>query len=228
MKKEIKPILKLINMNKFSMFLLLFTNLIGLSLNAQKTTIINFTGTQKITQKKLEQVPAVLRPIIIEQVKNVKIESTIYLCPSGHLFISKSKSTSVNKSNLGAMKLNGKNGQIISASSKVTSPPDRIEKKEELLIFREGREIKKKPLQKASWKVTTIKKNILNYNCTMATTIFDGMLVTVYFTTEILGKASPFKYPFINGIILEYDDEKSHGIATKVEFNQPDIKDFFK
>ena len=85
-----------------------------------------------------------------------------------------------------------------------------------------------KPLEKVKWIVTNKTKKILSYNCFLAYTTFKGQKLEVYFTKEISGNASPEKLPFINGVILEYKTTTKTSIATQVQFNQPDVNNFFE
>jgi GLPGLI family protein len=95
-------------------------------------------------------------------------------------------------------------------------------------IVKENKKLVIKPIEKVKWVISKKPKKILNYNCFLATTTFKGQKLEVYFTKEITGNASPEKLPFINGVILEYKTTTKTSIATQVQFNQPDVTNFFE
>jgi GLPGLI family protein len=79
-----------------------------------------------------------------------------------------------------------------------------------------------------NWKKTSRQKEILGYNCSEAKGVLKNKPVSIWYTTEIKGIGSPEKIPFIKGVVLEYTAENRSAVATKVEFDQPAIKNFFK
>lgn len=78
-----------------------------------------------------------------------------------------------------------------------------------------------------SWKITDETKIILGYKCYKAEAMLKSKPIYVYFTKEIKGRATQGLMPEIDGVVLEFNSGSSSGIAVKVLFNQPEIKDFF-
>ena len=73
-----------------------------------------------------------------------------------------------------------------------------------------------------NWKITTEKKKILDYNCTLATVTFRGNKYKAWFTTEINSNIFPWKLKGLPGIILEFEDEAGlmKGDAVSVSINK--------
>ncbi len=79
-----------------------------------------------------------------------------------------------------------------------------------------------------AWVKTAEVKRILGYLSVKYVANYKGMDMYCYVTKEIKGTASTGQYNELDGVVLEFDGGTKSGIATKVEFNQLDIKDFFK
>ncbi len=92
----------------------------------------------------------------------------------------------------------------------------------------EHSQIVKTEFANVNWLITDETKTILGYKCSKATAMNGLKPIFIFFTTQIKGKASTGVMSAIDGVVLEYNVGLKTGIATKIEFNQPDIKDFFK
>lgn len=194
---------------------------------AQNTTVINFEEKIILSKEMLEKVPPMLRDVIQKQINNTIVLSELSF-KNGMAFY---QTIDTNKQ----INLNGnvaKKGDVtvMDTETSISSKKIKIKKdfvKQEYSII-ENKKVLTKQLEKVSWLVSKKTKKILNYNCFLATATYKGQKLEVYFTKEITGNASPEKLPFINGVILEYKTPTKTSIATKLQFNQPDVKNFFE
>lgn len=79
----------------------------------------------------------------------------------------------------------------------------------------------KDTLHRFEWQITGEKKEILDYNCTKATTTFRGRHYEAWFTEDIPLPNGPWKFGGLPGLIMEvYDSEKIY----KYELSGIDLK----
>lgn len=193
---------------------------------AQESTVITYSESKIVKKEMLTNVPDAMKDFVVAQIQAMKSISTLTFFETKHyykLIASKksiSKKGNIASDNRGTYK--DANGTLIEENILISK--NRLKNTYQTYI---NNVLVSKPLEKASWKVSKETKKILKYNCIKASTTYNKKPLTVYFTTEIKGEASPNKYPFIDGVILEYNDGGRIGIATDVAFNQPHIKKFF-
>ncbi len=194
---------------------------------SQNTTVVSFEYKITLTNEMLKKVPPLLQESVKKQISDKVFLSRLSFKDEAVFYLS-IKNYSKNTINGDVAKT--KSTTYKDLETDINLNEDKIKKNAKMLnySFVKNKKIIVLPLEKVKWLIKKETKKILNYNCFLATTIYQGQKLEVYFTKEIKGKASPHKYPFIDGLILEYNDGKRSGIATKIEFNQPDIKDFFK
>ncbi|NBW28200.1 MAG: GLPGLI family protein [Flavobacteriaceae bacterium] len=194
---------------------------------SQNTTVINFEEKVIVSKEMLQKAPPMLREVIQKQLNNTIVLSIV-----------KFKKNIVYYSNIETNKqinINGKvakknNVTLMDTETSIRSKKIKIKKDfiKQNYTVKENNKLVTKSLEKVKWVITKKTKQILNYNCYLALTTFKGQKLEVYFTKEITGNASPEKLPFINGVILEYSTATKTSIATQVQFNQPDIKNYFE
>ena len=193
--------------------------------NAQRTTIITFS--EKIVMKRadLKQVPEGLKDFMLAKLNAEVSANTLSFDSKNNYFID---DLIKNEKRTPGEVAREKNGFYRDVLVKKSGARTKIIKNILKNNITEGSDKSTTSIESAIWKRTVETKKILKYSCKKASTTFKGFPLTIYYTKEIPGIASPKDFPFIDGIILEYQYRQKAGIATKVEFNQPDIKDFFK
>lgn len=194
---------------------------------SQNTTIISFAEKPIVSKEMLQKTPPMLRDVIQKQLKNTIILSKVFFKNNIIYY----QSIETNKQ----IDLNGNvakkdNVTVMDTETSISSKKIKIKKDfvKQNYIVKENSKLVTKSLEKAKWVITKKTKKILNYNCFLATTTYKGQKLEVYFTKEIHGNASPEKLPFINGVILEYKTTTKTSVAKQVQFNQPDVKNFFE
>ena len=193
---------------------------------SQESTVIKYAESKIIKKEMLTSVPAAMKDFVLAQIQAMKSTSTLTFFENTHFYKLSSTKKNVNKKG----DINSDSGGTYKdAKGTITARDELISKNalQNTYQIYEDNKLISKPLERVSWKISKNTKKILNYNCYKAVAVYNKKPLTVYFTTEIKGKASPNKYPFINGVILEYYDGGRTGIATDVSFNQPNIKKFF-
>lgn len=194
---------------------------------SQNTTFISFAEKQIVSKEMLEKAPPMLRDVIQKQLNNTIILSKVFIKNNIVYY----RTIQTNKQ----INVDGefsKTGNISHRDSETTITNKPVKIRKDFLKQNYTTISNKKttitPLEKVKWVITKKTKKILNYNCFLATTTYKGQKLEVYFTKEIPGNASPEKLPFINGVILEYKTPTKTSIATQVQFNQPDVTNFFE
>lgn len=194
---------------------------------SQNTTIISFTEKPIVSKEMLEKVPPMLRDVIKKQLNNTIILSKVFFKNNFIYYQSIETNKQINLNGNVAKK---DNITVMDTETSISKKKINIKKDfvKQNYIVRENSKFVTKSLEKVKWVISKKTKKILNYNCFLATTTFKGQKLEVYFTKEIPGNASPEKLPFIGGVILEYKTATKKSIATLVQFNQPDVKNFFE
>jgi GLPGLI family protein len=194
---------------------------------SQSTTVINFQEKKILTKEMLVKAPPMLRELMKNQINNTIITSKLSFKNEIVYYQSEKINKKINVNGEVAKK---GNDTYSDTETKITSGQIKIRKdivKQDYSTI-ENKKTVNKPIEKVKWTITKTTKKILNFNCFLATTTYKGQKLDVYFTTEIKGKASPEKLPFVDGVVLEFKTPNSTGVATKIDFNQPDIKNFFE
>lgn len=194
---------------------------------AQNTTVINFEEKMMVSKEMLKKVPPMLRDVMQKQLNNTVVLSKVFFRDNSNYYQSNETNKQINLNGNVAKK---DNVTVMDTETTIRSKPIRIKKDfaQQNYSMIENKKTINKPLEKVKWIVTNKSKKILSYNCFLAYTTFKGQKLEVYFTKEISGNASPEKLPFINGVILEYKTTTKTSIATQVQFNQPDVNNFFE
>ena len=194
---------------------------------AQNTTVINYEEKMMVSKEMLKKVPPMLRDVMQKQLNNTVVLSKVFFRDNSNYYQSNETNKQINLNGNVAKK---DNVTVMDTETTIRSKPIRIKKDfaQQNYSMIENKKTINKPLEKVKWIVTNKTKKILSYNCFLAYTTFKGQKLEVYFTKEISGNASPEKLPFINGVILEYKTTTKTSIATQVQFNQPDVKNFFE
>lgn len=194
---------------------------------AQNTTVISFEEKMIVSKEMLKKVPPMLRDVMQKQLNNTVVLSKVFFRDNSNYYQSNETNKQINLNGNVAKK---DNVTVMDTETTIKSKPIKIKKDfaQQNYSMIENKKTINKPLEKVKWIVTNKTKKILSYNCFLAYTTFKGQKLEVYFTKEISGNASPEKLPFINGVILEYKTTTKTSIATQVQFNQPDVKNFFE
>lgn len=194
---------------------------------AQNTTVISFEEKMMVSKEMLKKVPPMLRDVMQKQLNNTVVLSKVFFRDNSNYYQSNETNKQINLNGNVAKK---DNVTVMDTETTIKSKPIKIKKDfaQQNYSMIENKKTINKPLEKVKWIVTNKTKKILSYNCFLAYTTFKGQKLEVYFTKEISGNASPEKLPFINGVILEYKTTTKTSIATQVQFNQPDVKNFFE
>lgn len=194
---------------------------------AQNTTVISFEEKMMVSKEMLKKVPPMLRDVMQKQLNNTVVLSKVFFRDNSNYYQSNETNKQINLNGNVAKK---DNVTVMDTETTIRSKPIKIKKDfaQQNYSMIENKKTINKTLEKVKWIVTNKTKKILSYNCFLAYTTFKGQKLEVYFTKEISGNASPEKLPFINGVILEYKTTTKTSIATQVQFNQPDVKNFFE
>lgn len=194
---------------------------------AQNTTVISFEEKMMVSKEMLKKVPPMLRDVMQKQLNNTVVLSKVFFRDNSNYYQSNETNKQINLNGNVAKK---DNVTVMDTETTIRSKPIKIKKDfaQQNYSMIENKKTINKPLEKVKWIVTNKTKKILSYNCFLAYTTFKGQKLEVYFSKEISGNASPEKLPFINGVILEYKTTTKTSIATQVQFNQPDVKNFFE
>ncbi|UQD55332.1 GLPGLI family protein [Flavobacterium sp. K5-23] len=194
---------------------------------AQNTIKLTYQNTNTISKENLSSLPKEIQEVALIQMQNSYTASYLFLQGDDVFFLKKKEESENNQK--GKIASNG-NTIFKDLSLTVNSPEIRIQKnsKTNTYTHNENNKLNSGNLSKVIWNITTNKKKILGFNCTEAIGKYSTKTVTVYFTKEIKAKGSPNTIPFIDGVVLEYSTDKQSGIATKIEYKQPAIKNFFK
>ena len=194
---------------------------------AQNTTVINYEEKMMVSKEMLKKVPPMLRDVMQKQLNNTVVLSKVFFRDNSNYYQSNETNKQINLNGNVAKK---DNVTVMDTETTIRSKSIRIKKDfaQQNYSMIENKKTINKPLEKVKWIVTNKTKKILSYNCFLAYTTFKGQKLEVYFTKEISGNASPEKLPFINGVILEYKTTTKTSIATQVQFNQPDVNNFFE
>jgi len=194
---------------------------------AQNTTVISFEEKMMVSKEMLKKVPPMLRDVMQKQLNNTVVLSKVFFRDNSNYYQSNETNKQINLNGNVAKK---DNVTVMDTETTIRSKPIKIKKDfaQQNYSMIENKKTINKTLEKVKWIVTNKTKKILSYNCFLAYTTFKGQKLEVYFTKEISGNASPEKLPFINGVILEYKTTTKTSIATQVQFNQPDVNNFFE
>ncbi len=194
---------------------------------AQNTTVISFEEKMMVSKEMLKKVPPMLRDVMQKQLNNTVVLSKVFFRDNSNYYQSNETNKQINLNGNVAKK---DNVTVMDTETTIRTKPIKIKKDfaQQNYSMIENKKTINKTLEKVKWIVTNKTKKILSYNCFLAYTTFKGQKLEVYFTKEISGNASPEKLPFINGVILEYKTTTKTSIATQVQFNQPDVKNFFE
>ena len=194
---------------------------------AQNTTVINFEEKMIVSKEMLEKAPPMLREVLQKQLNNTVFLSKVIF--ENNIVYYRNNETN-KQINVGGKMAKKDNVTVMDTETSIRSKKINIKKDfiKQNYTVKENNKLVTKSLEKVRWVITKKTKKILDYNCFLATTTFKGQKLEVYFTTEISGNASPEKLPFIDGVILEYKTPTKTGTAKKIQFNQPDIKNFFE
>ena len=194
---------------------------------AQNTTVINYEEKMMVSKEMLKKVPPMLRDVMQKQLNNTVVLSKVFFRDNSNYYQSNETNKQINLNGNVAKK---DNVTVMDTETTIKSKPIKIKKDfaQQNYSMIENKKTINNPLEKVKWIVTNKTKKILSYNCFLASTTYKGQKLEVYFTKEISGNASPEKLPFINGVILEYKTTTKTSIATQVQFNQPDVNNFFE
>lgn len=195
----------------------------------QKTVKVTFENQLIVSEASLASVPEHLRSAVLKQLTSVKMLA--YMCFENNKVYYESKSQNKQIEQKGVVNggvLNNEGTISKDLSTSVKSKHSKIIKDSynNTYTMKNNGKLVTEKLPIVKWKITNKKKNILGYNCTEAVGLYNNSKISIYFTKELKKVASPEKIPFIDGVILEYKDEKSIGKAIKIEKNQPSIKNF--
>lgn len=197
-------------------------------LNAQSNVKVTFSNAIALNIKQLESdTPEVVKKHTMERIQNIRFLSCMTIEDELVYYEIKSKSID-NKESEKIATSTTKYYMVPSIQIKIPEEKYLKNNKENSIASYVDKKLQSEKLPSITWKKSGKQKKILGYNCYEAKGILEGKPVSIYYTTEIKGSGSPEKIPFINGVILEYTTNKRSGVATKVEFNQPKIKNFFK
>lgn len=194
---------------------------------AQITTVVDYEERVTPTETMLKDINPVARESLKASFKSSIRKCQLFFDRINNYYI---KQGSISKSaTKGTYEGSGAVQTRNDITLSVCVAKSKILKNEGCNCFFESKENKKikKQLEKSKWILSKENKKILGYQCVKASSLFKNRNLVIFYTKQIKGKASPNEYPFIDGVILEYNDGKRHGIATKISFNQPDIKNFF-
>jgi GLPGLI family protein len=194
---------------------------------SQNTSVINFEEKMIVSKEMLEKAPPMLREVIQKQLNNTIILSQVIYKNNIVYYRTIESNKQINVDGNVAKK---GNVTVMDTETSIRSKKIKIKKDfvKQNYSIKENNKLVTKSIEKVKWVITKKTKKILDYNCFLATTTFKGQKLEVYFSTEISGKASPEKLPFIDGVILEYKTPTKTGNAKKIQFNQPDINNFFE
>ena len=194
---------------------------------AQNTTVINFEEKMIVSKEMLEKAPPMLREVLQKQLNNTVFLSKVIF--ENNIVYYRNNETN-KQINVGGKVAKKDNVTVMDTETSIRSKKINIKKDfiKQNYTVKENNKLVTKSLEKVRWVITKKTKKILDYNCFLATTTFKGQKLEAYFTKEIPGKASPEKLPFIDGVILECKTPTNTSKATKIEFNQPDVKNFFE
>ena len=206
-------------------YIIVLSAIICNTLNAQTTTVITFSEKIVIKRTDLKQVPEGLKDFMLAKLNAEVSENTLSFDSKNNYF---RDALIKNEKLIPGEVARVKNGFYRDVNIKKSGAGTKIIKNILKNSIAEDNDRNTVSVASALWKRTVETKKILNYNCKKAVTTFKDSPLTIYYTKEIPGRASPKDFPFIDGVILEHQYKQKSGIATKVEFNQPDIKDFFK
>jgi GLPGLI family protein len=194
---------------------------------AQNTIKITYKNIFVISKETLNSLPKEIQETALKQMQNSFSTSYLFIQGDDVFYLSKQEE----KETLQKGKIASSGNKIFKdVSMTINSPEKKIQKnsKTKTYKFYENNKINSRKLTDMSWNITSNKKKILGFNCTEAVGTYNNKTVTIYFTKEIKAKGSPDTIPFIDGVVLEFNTEKQSGIATKIDYKQPAIKDFFK
>jgi GLPGLI family protein len=194
---------------------------------SQNTTVINFEEKVIVSKEMLQKAPPMLREVIQKQLNNTIILAKVIFKNNIVYYRTNETNKQINVDGNVAKK---DNVTVMDTETSIRSKKINIKKDfiKQNYTVKENNKLVTKSLEKVKWVIRKKTKKILDYNCFLATTTFKGQKLEAYFTKEIPGKASPEKLPFIDGVILEYKTLSKTSKATKIEFNQPDFKNFFE
>ena len=194
---------------------------------SQNTTVINFEEKVIVSKEMLQKAPPMLREVIQKQLNNTIILAKVIFKNNIVYYRTNETNKQINVDGNVAKK---DNVTVMDTETSIRSKKINIKKDfiKQNYTVKENNKLVTKSLEKVKWVIRKKTKKILDYNCFLATTTFKGQKLEAYFTKEIPGKASPEKLPFIDGVILEYKTLSKTSKATKIEFNQPDVKNFFE
>lgn len=207
-------------------FLIIFLN--GFS---QNTIKITFSSKPTIKIEHLKALAEEIQEITLKQLQETRFVETMEIENNFIYFETKSQVKEETKEGDLASKLvNGKIQTTRQITTTINSPVNKYRKNaiENNYTEKIDGTLVTKDLPSVSWEIGTNTKKVLGYNCLSAVGKYDNKIIKIYFTKELIYKASPELVPFIDGVVLEYDNGFMSGIATKLEKNQPDVKDFFK
>jgi GLPGLI family protein len=197
----------------------------------QNTTKITFASKPHIQIEHLKDLAEEIQEITLQQLKKTIFIETMRIDETYVYFETKPQVKEETKEGDLASKLaNGKMQTTKQITTTMNSPVNKYRKnaKENNYAEKIDGHLATKDLPSVSWVIGTNTKKILGYVCLSAVGKYDNKIIKIYFTKELSYKASPELIPFIDGVVLEYDNGFMSGIATKIEKNQPDVKDFFK
>lgn len=206
-------------------FVLFFITHAGYS---QTGITVYYEAQTLITKDALKGIPEMLKADMLKQVNAIKTQSILYLQGNENLYHSKGKDFMKNEDNLQNKKNNKIGSTIISSSIEVNANELKLIKnvKKDNYLTKENGKLVSTPLPKVTWKFTNKTKIIAGYTCFEATTTYKNYKLTVFFTKELREKGSPYKLPFLDGVILEYNYSHFYMKAVKIDLETPLITKF--
>ena len=203
--------------------------LIGFDSYAQTAIKISFETQTIIKEESLKSIPVHIRAAALQQLLSIKKQSIMIIQDRKVYFESKhSEQEVVNKGVINTKE--AENGVLFTKdlSTSVSFSAIKLIKdpKTNTYVTRDKKELLSKKIPVVEWKITNKQKKILGYRCYEAMTTYKNQILKVYFTKEMKVIASPDTFPFINGVVLEYNYGQTFGKVVKVEMNQPVIINF--
>jgi GLPGLI family protein len=194
---------------------------------AQNTIKITYKNFRVVSKENLKLLPKEIQESALRKMQNSF--STAYLFLQGDDIFYLSKQEEKETVQKGQIASNGSE-VFRDLSISINSPEIKIQKNSKTRTYKhnENNKINSGKLSEVNWKIASNEKDILGFKCTEAIGTYNNKTVSIFFTTEIKAKGSPNTIPFIDGVVLEFKTDKQSGIATKIDYKQPAIKDFFK
>ena len=203
----------------------IFTILVIATSYSQNTIKITFDIQKQYKKTSLKSVDKELQDPVLKQLNSLTYKTIMYLQEGQVFYETNNQEQKVAMKGLAAKKGNVTHHDL---SSEVNIPNSKsiTDYKKATITKKSKDKITTIALPVVTWKTSKTGKSILGYNCFEATASIKDKKYVVYFTKELKVKGSPEKIPYIDGVVLEFNDGSTSGIATNIEKKQPKIVKF--